>query len=126
MYNHRIISFLTFTSIFWLTELIWASFTWAIVSAYLFPSPVSKGRPGSRNTEEDDGDDSEGRITPTSDIKSSTIHPLAPAEDDSEDIPRPYGVYASPEATPGPEGEEGDADEEDSEDYAGGRNGIGA
>ncbi|KAF3937998.1 Seipin [Dactylella cylindrospora] len=108
MYNYRIIAFITFTGMFWMTELFWASIAWMIISSYLAP-------------EEDDDQLTELRPADKSATSSETerrrVHPLAPAEDDSEEIPRPRGVYATPEATPAPEGEEGD-DEGDSEDFS--------
>ncbi|KAK6527054.1 hypothetical protein TWF281_010249 [Arthrobotrys megalospora] len=109
MYNYRIIAFIVFTSAFWVTELFWAAITWVFVSSYWLASE-------DEDADEDD-DPLMEKSTPSSETQKRRIHPLAPVEDDSaEDIPRPRGgVYATPEATPAPEGDEGD-DEEDSED----------
>ncbi|KAK6349146.1 hypothetical protein TWF730_009900 [Orbilia blumenaviensis] len=112
MYNYRIIAFVIFTSAFWVTGLFWAAITWVFVASYwLAPD------------EDEDADEDEDPLMEKPKRSSETdrrmIHPLAPVEDDSaEDIPRPRGgVYATPEATPAPEGEEGD-DEDDSEDLS--------
>ncbi|EWC47347.1 hypothetical protein DRE_00315 [Drechslerella stenobrocha 248] len=115
MYNYRIIAFATFTSAFWITELFWASITWFIVSSYLFATPPAiEGA----NQGEDEGVDETGRLQARLDAAAgrNRVHPLAPVEDDSEEIPRPRGgVYATPEPTPAPEGEEGDDEDDDSE-----------
>ncbi|EPS37607.1 hypothetical protein H072_8694 [Dactylellina haptotyla CBS 200.50] len=112
MYNYRIIAFITFTSAFWITELFWAGVTWLFISSYLFGSEEKDG------DNYRDHDPLDERSPPTSETDRRAIHPLGPAEDDSEEIPRPRGgVYATPEATPAPEGEEGD-DEDDSEDMS--------
>ncbi|RVD86344.1 Seipin family [Arthrobotrys flagrans] len=110
MYNYRIIAFITFTSAFWVTELFWAAITWAFVSSYWLASDDENA--------DDDEDPLMEKPTQSSETERRMIHPLAPVEDDSaEDIPRPRGgVYATPEATPAPEGEEGD--DEDSEDQS--------
>ena len=154
MYNFRITSFLFFTSLFFFTELFWASLAWVLISNFIFssgteddefqPGAVRRGRGGlddySDDLDEDPLQSDNGAATPTSTTIGSTIlHPLAPADDDSEDIPRPRrGIYATPETTPAPQSERGhegdveDEEEEDSEDYeeddtgrrrAGGRSG---
>ncbi|KAF3917764.1 Seipin [Dactylellina cionopaga] len=107
MYNYRITAFVVFTSIFWMTELFWAAVAWIFVSSVFF---ASGGKGGDNATPRVD------KSPPSSETERRRVHPLAPADDDSEEIPRPRGgVYATPEATPAPEGNEGD-DEDDSED----------
>ncbi|KAF3909575.1 Seipin [Arthrobotrys entomopaga] len=115
MYNHRIIAFITFTGAFWLTEMFWAVAAWSSISAYLFTEDAE-------DEKDDDDDLGEKKNTTTAQSSGSErrgVHPLAPIEDDSEEIPRPRsGVYATPEATPAPEGELGDDEDDYLEDIS--------
>ncbi|KAK6354749.1 hypothetical protein TWF696_003886 [Orbilia brochopaga] len=120
MYNYRIIAFVTFTSAFWMTELFWASVTWLVISSYFFATSKDVDRV-SEDDEEGTDDDQRLPAAGAGGRGEGPVHPLAPAEDDSEEMPRPRGVYATPEATPAPDSEEGDDEDEESEEYSNGR-----
>ncbi|KAF3927695.1 Seipin [Orbilia brochopaga] len=117
----RVVAFVTFTSAFWMTELFWASVTWLAISSFFFASP----KPTDQVGDDDEGgtkDDQPPRAAGDGARDEVSVHPLAPAEDDSEEIPRPRGgVYATPEATPAPDSEEGDDEDEGSEEFSNGR-----
>ncbi|KAK6538780.1 hypothetical protein TWF694_010348 [Orbilia ellipsospora] len=114
MYNYRFVAFITFTGAFWLTEMFWAIAAWSSISAYLF----TEGEEGEKDKDDDDVFGEKPATTAqSSESERRGVHPLAPVEDDSEEIPRPRGgVYATPEATPAPEGELGDDEDDDLDD----------
>ncbi|KAI9844774.1 MAG: hypothetical protein M1837_005307 [Sclerophora amabilis] len=41
MYNHRILSFIAFTAMFWLTELLFTALAWFLFSTYFFPTSTT-------------------------------------------------------------------------------------
>ncbi|KAH0541402.1 hypothetical protein FGG08_004092 [Glutinoglossum americanum] len=102
MYNHRIISFLTGTTLFWFIELSFSAIAWFILSQYMAPHP-NKTEP----------DDNNPTIKPEPDTDSPT--------DELSDTPRTFPTfsrqpplqYPTPHSTPGAEdvtegGEEGE------------------
>jgi seipin len=76
MYNHRIISLVTFSTIFWITELLSAGVAWYFFSSYLLPtsSPTSiKPEPDSSSPikAEGDGTESDTNLGPPSDLSDT-------------------------------------------------------
>ncbi|KAJ6261407.1 Seipin [Drechslerella dactyloides] len=120
MYNYRIVAFVTFTSAFWMTELFWASVTWLAISSYFFATSKDDSK-ADENSDDDEKTEERPQLPTTGAGGRDQVHPLAPAEDDSEEMPRPRGVYATPEPTPAPDSEEGDDEDEDSEALSNGR-----